>query len=57
MPHMTYDMTKHSFKKHVFQKYDFLFVWNANLFILKENFLFVIISVENRVLIQVKNFT
>ena len=52
-----YDITKHFPKKHVLQKYDFLFVWNANLIFFKENFLFVIISVENRVFIQEKNFT
>ena len=44
---MTYDITKHSPKKHFLQKCDFLFVWNANLNIFKENFLFVIFSVEN----------
>ena len=44
-----YDITKHFPKKHVLQKYDFLFVWNANLIFFKENFLLVIISVENRV--------
>ena len=55
MQHMTYDIIKHFPKKHVLQKYDFLFVWNANLIINKENFLFVIILVENRVIIQVKN--
>ena len=44
---MTYDITKHSPKKHFLQKCDFLFVWNANLNIFKENFLFFIFSVEN----------
>ena len=33
------------------------FVWNANLIIYKENIFFVIISVKNRVFIQVKNLT
>ena len=52
----TYDLTKHSPKKLVLQKYDFLFVLNTQNFIIyKENFLFVIISVENRVFIQIKN--
>ena len=46
---MTYNITKHFPKKHVFRKYDFLFEWNANLIFFKENFLLVIISVENRV--------
>ena len=54
---MTYDITKHSPKKHFLQKYDFLFVWNANLIIYKANFLFVIISVKNRAFIQIKNLT
>ena len=57
MGRMTYDITKHSPKKHFLQKYDFLFVWNANLIIYKENFLFLIILVENRVFIQVENLT
>ena len=57
MPHMTYDITKHSPEKYSFQKYDILFVWNENLVIYKENFFFVIISVENRVFIQVTNLT
>ena len=52
---MTYDITKHLLKKNVLQKYDFLFVWNANLNFFKENFLFVIISAENRAFILVKN--
>ena len=43
---MTYDKTKHSRKKKYLQNYDFLYVWNANLFIYKENFLFVNISVK-----------
>ena len=30
MRHMTYDITKHSPEKQVLQKYNFLFVWNAN---------------------------
>ena len=41
-------------KKHFLQKHDFLFVWNPNLNIYKENFLFVIISVKNRAFIQIK---
>ena len=44
-------------KKHFLQKHDFLFVWNPNLIIYKENFLFVIISVKNRAFIQIKNLT
>ena len=57
MGRMTYDITKHSPEKYSFQKYDILFVWNENLVIYKENFFFVIISVENRVFIQVTNLT
>ena len=57
MRRMTYDITKHFLKKNVLQKYDFLFVWNANLNFFKENFLFVIISAENRAFILVKNLT
>ena len=53
----TYDIwNKKAFsKKYVIQKYDFLFVWNANLIIYKVNFLFVIILVENCIFIQLKN--
>ena len=40
MRRMTYDITKQVPKKHFLQKYDFLFVWNANLIIYKENFFF-----------------
>ena len=54
---MTYYITKHSNKKNFLKKYDFLFVWNASLIIYKKNFLIVIISIENRVFIQVKNLT
>ena len=54
---MTYDITKQVPKKHFLQKYDFLFVWNANLIIYKENFFFIIILVEISVFIQVKNLT
>ena len=45
--HATYDILNNAF----------LFAWNANLIIYKENFLFVIISVKHRILIQVKNLT
>ena len=45
---MTYDITKHSRKNKFLQNNDFLFVWNANLINYKENFFFVIFSVENR---------
>ena len=46
MRHMIYDKTKQSRKKKLLQNQDNLFVWNANLIFHKENFLFVIISVE-----------
>ena len=52
---MTYDIKKPVVKKRVLQIYDFLFVWNLNLIIYKVNVLFVIISVENRIFIQMKN--
>ena len=53
MMHATYDIWHNETfsKKNVLQKYDLLYAWNANLIIFKENFLFVIISVENRVFI------
>ena len=45
MRHMTYDITKHSPKKHVIQKYDF-FLYEMQIIIYKVNFLFVIFLVK-----------
>ena len=55
MRHMT--ITKHSRKKIFFKIMIFCFVWNSNLVISKEKFLFVIISVKTGIFIHVKNLT
>ena len=57
MWHMTYDITKHFPKKTCFLKIWFSFCMECKFNFLKENFLFVIISVENRVFMQEKNLT
>ena len=58
MRRMTYDITKHSPKKQFLQKYDFLFVWNANLiFFIRKLFIRHFFLVENRDFIQEKNLT
>ena len=46
---MTCEITKHSrLKKKILKNYNFLFEWNANKIIYKENFLFVTILVVNQ---------